>query len=153
MKIPIDHKKYKIEESFATWVINTIRLVHGRLLENFKDSGHVDVKLDHWRVLIHIWSYEGLCQNELSLNADKNQTYITRILDLLESRHLVVRIPHQMDRRAKQLYLTPQGRKLMQQLIEVAQKTLGEALEGIDQNDYEICHRVLARVQTNLKAD
>lgn len=150
MEIPIDYRVYNIEESFGTWVVTTARMLHGRLLENFKTANFYDVTLEQWIVLVRLWSKDGLCQYELAVGADKNQTYITRLLDTLEKRNLIVRVPHPSDRRAKQIYLTQQGRELTKELIEVAQKTLGEALKDIDEQELENCRDVLKKVRKNL---
>ena len=150
MKIPIDYRAYRLEKSFGRWVVQTRRMLHRRLLENFRTAGFHDVTLEQWSALIQLWSKDGLSQQELSVYAEKNQTYITRLLDILEKQNLVVRVPHRTDRRVKLVYLTQSGRELVQGLIEEAQKTLGEALEGIDEQELGVCRKVLDQVQANL---
>lgn len=149
MNIPIDYRSYRLEDSFGTWLVHTIRLLHGRFLENLQAAG-LEVTIDEWSVLVNLWTRDGVSQQELAACAAKNQPFMTRVLDVLEARNLVMRVPDKTDRRAKQVYLTQQGRVFVQQLIEVAQKTMRQALDGIDEADALFCRDVLARVRRNL---
>jgi DNA-binding MarR family transcriptional regulator len=149
MKIPVDYRTFRIEDSFTAWVLKTIRLLHGRLLNNFQAAGF-EVSLEEWSVLVNLWFKDGIAQNELATCSRKNPPFITRALDGLESQELVVRIPDETDRRVNQVYLTQQGKELVKGLIEAAQKTLGEALEGISEEEVTLCRSVLERTWHNL---
>jgi DNA-binding MarR family transcriptional regulator len=149
MKIPIDYRTYKIEDSFGTWLVQSVRLLHGRLLENFQAAGF-EVTLEEWSVLINLWAKDGIAQQELATCSGKNQPFITRALDVLESQNLVARIPDKTDRRVKQIYLTQQGKELVKRLIEAAQKTLGETLDGISEEELTLCRNVLEKTWRNL---
>jgi DNA-binding MarR family transcriptional regulator len=149
MKIPIDYRTFTIEDSFGTWLLKSVKLWHGRLLDNFQ-AGGFDVTLEEWSVLIHLWVKDGIAQQELAVCSGKNQPFITRAIDALEGRNLMTRIPDKTDRRIKQIYLTSQGRELVKGLIETAQKTTGEALEGVTEEELLVCRNVLEKTWRNL---
>jgi len=46
--------------------------------------------------------------------------------------------------------LTQQGREFVKGLIEAAQKTLGEALDGISEEELALCRNVLEKTWRNL---
>jgi DNA-binding MarR family transcriptional regulator len=134
MKIPIDYRVFRIEDSFGVWVAQSSKLVHGRLLENLQAAGFT-VTLEEWSVLVNLFAKDGIAQQELCTCSGKNPPFITRVLDTLESQNLVTRIPDKTDRRIKQIYLTQQGKELAKGLIEMMQQRLGVALDGISEEE------------------
>jgi len=49
------------------------------------------------------------------------------------------------------IYLTDAAKKLQEQSMDLANQTLNEALEGVTNEEIEICKAVLQRVYDNLK--
>ncbi len=75
---------------------------------------------------------------------------VTRLIDGLEKRNLVVRTPDKVDRRQKFIYLTNKGKEFQQELLHIVEKTLDEAQQNIPAHDMAICKKVLCRVYENL---
>ncbi len=144
-----NHPKYDIDNSFGTIVHWAERALINRLSHNFYNAGH-DITVEQWRVLVNLWNREGRTQSELAEAAHKDKTGITRIINGMEKRDLVVRIPDRADGRTKRIYLTRKGKEVQQALVRFARKTLEEALEGISEEEAEFCKGVLRRVIANL---
>ena len=68
---------------------------------------------------------------------------LVRLLDQLESLGLVVRRDDPIDRRAKGLWLTEEGRKLAMLMEDVIDNLRGRILANVDQADIEAAVRVL----------
>lgn len=68
---------------------------------------------------------------------------MVRLLDQLEALSLVVRKDDPTDRRAKGLWLTPEGEALAATMEEVLDDLRGRILDGVDQADLEAAVRVL----------
>jgi len=143
-------KKYDIDESFGTIVHWAERALINRLNHNFRKSG-LDITTEQWRVLANLWNREGQSQQELAECTRKDKTGITRIVQGLEKRNLVVRIADTSDSRTKLLYLTKKGRESIKVLIKMAIRTLEEAKAGIPEEEIQICKKVLRKVTENLK--
>ncbi|MFI6765496.1 MarR family winged helix-turn-helix transcriptional regulator [Streptomyces sp. NPDC050355] len=61
--------------------------------------------------------------------------HVTRQIGQLESQNLVERTPDSLDRRARQVAITPHGKAVLQRLQHTSQAGLHEALDGFDDAD------------------
>ena len=121
-----------------------------RLQKNFKQST-VDITIEQWSVLYHLWKEDGLSQQQLCDATFRDKPSITRLVDNLEKLKLVKRIAHKGDRRINKIYLTKEAQDLEGQTMLVANQTLNEALEGVTNGQIEIAKEVLQKVYDNLK--
>jgi DNA-binding MarR family transcriptional regulator len=134
--------------SFITGKASTA--IARRLQKNFKQNG-VDITIEQWSVLYHLWKQDGLNQQELCNATFRDKPSITRLVDNLEKLKLVKRISSKEDRRRNLIYLTDTARKLQEQSMDLANQTLNEALEGVEAKDIELAKSVLQKVYDNLK--
>lgn len=121
-----------------------------RLQKNFKQKG-LDITIEQWSVLYHLWKQDGLSQQELCDATFRDKPSITRLVDNLEKLKLVRRVPSKEDRRRNLIYLSEAAKKLQDQTMEMANHTLNEALGGVTFQEIEVCKSVLQRVYDNLK--
>ncbi|MDQ6813890.1 MAG: MarR family transcriptional regulator [Bacteroidota bacterium] len=134
--------------SFMTGMASTA--VARRLQKNFKQAG-IEITIEQWSVLYHLWKQDGLSQQELCIQSFRDKPSITRLVDNLEKLRLVKRVPSKADRRINLIYLTETSKKLQEDTIELANNTLNEALQAVSNSDIETCKAVLQKVYDNLK--
>ncbi|HRN79799.1 MAG TPA: MarR family transcriptional regulator, partial [Ferruginibacter sp.] len=134
--------------SFITGKASTA--VARRLQKNFKLAG-IEITIEQWSVLYHLWKEDGLSQQQLCDATFRDKPSITRLVDNLEKLKLVKRVPSKDDRRSNLIYLTPEADQLQSRTMEVANQTLNEALEGVTHGQVEIAKEVLHMVYENLK--
>ena len=142
-------KNYKFEDSLGYVMGRAARSMGMRLNHNFTQAGH-NVTCEQWGVLVNLWRRNGQSQQELAGTTCKDKTSMTRLIDGLEKRNLVVRTPDKVDRRQKLIYLTSKGKEFQQELLHIVEKTLNEAQQAIHSKDMDICKKVLCRVYENL---
>jgi DNA-binding MarR family transcriptional regulator len=123
-----------------------------RLQKNFKQK-HVEITIEQWSVLYHLWNNDGVSQQELCEQSFKDKPSITRLVDNLEKLKLVKRVPCKEDKRRNLIYLTNKGHDLQDETMELANQTLNEALVGVSKKEIDVCKSVLQRVHENLKTD
>lgn len=121
-----------------------------RLQRNFKQAG-IEITIEQWSVLYHLWKQDGLSQQELCRQSFRDKPSITRLVDNLEKMNLVKRVASKDDRRMNLIYLTEPARSLQYETMEMANRTLNEALEGASLAEIETCKAVLQKVYDNLK--
>ncbi len=126
------------------------RAMTKRFVQNAMDSG-VDISLDQWMVLGPVWQLESASQKELGEICLKEKTSITRIIDTLEKKNLVVRIADQLDHRIKRIVLTNAGKQLFYDVLPVMEKTREEARKAISEDEINIFKNVLRNIITNLE--
>jgi DNA-binding MarR family transcriptional regulator len=134
--------------SFMTGMASTA--IARRLQKNFKQEG-IEITIEQWSVLYHLWKNDGISQQELCNASFRDKPSITRLVDNLEKLKLVKRVSSQTDRRQNLIMLTDAARKLQDRTMEVAATTLAEALEGVGAADIERAKVVLQKVYDNLK--
>ena len=133
--------------SFITGKASTA--IARRLQKNFKQSG-VDITIEQWSVLYHLWKQDGLSQQQLCDATFRDKPGITRLVDNLEKIKMVKRMPSKDDRRINRIYLTKQAQNLQDKTLELANQTLNEALNGVTNGQIEIAKEVLQTVYNNL---
>jgi DNA-binding MarR family transcriptional regulator len=121
-----------------------------RLQKNFKQNG-VEITIEQWSVLYHLWKQDGLSQQELCNATFRDKPSITRLVDNLEKLKLVRRVSSKEDRRMNLIYLTDTAKRIQDQTMDLANQTLNEALVNVDPGDIELCKSVLQQVYDNLK--
>ena len=134
--------------SFITGKASTA--IARRLQKNFKLS-NVDITIEQWSVLYHLWKEDGMSQQQLCDATFRDKPSITRLVDNLEKLKLVKRVASKDDRRINLIYLTKEAQLLQEQTLEIANQTLNEALEGVSNGQIEIAKEVLQVVYENLK--
>jgi DNA-binding MarR family transcriptional regulator len=121
-----------------------------RLQKNFKQNG-VEITIEQWSVLYHLWKQDGLSQQELCNATFRDKPSITRLVDNLEKLKLVRRVSSKEDRRMNLIYLTETAKRIQDQTMDLANQTLNEALVNVDPAEIELCKSVLQQVYDNLK--
>lgn len=88
------------------------------LFQNFQSAvAPHDITPGQFGVLIMIKENEGLSQSDLGSAVGIDRSTMVAVIDRLESRGLVVRAPSPNDRRSYALRLSPEGQRLMEDLI------------------------------------
>jgi DNA-binding MarR family transcriptional regulator len=78
---------------------------------------------------------------------------MTRLIDRLEERGLVRRVPRERDRRATDLELTRDGRRLYGEVIRVQVAVLNRILRGFTRTEARTLERLLQRLLDNAEED
>src|SRR6202008_5162178 len=114
--------------SFITGKASTA--IARRLQKKFNQAG-VNITIEQWSVLYHLWKEHGLSQQQLCNATYRDKPSITRLVDNLEKLNLVKRVPSDTDRRINLIYLTKSAQKLEEETMQIADETLNEALKGV----------------------
>ncbi|MBH2004851.1 MAG: MarR family transcriptional regulator [Sphingobacteriia bacterium] len=120
-----------------------------RLQKNFRNAG-LEITIEQWSVLYHLWKEDKLSQQELCNRTFRDKPSITRLIDNLEKQKLVKRIASPTDRRINLVQLTDAAYALQDITIDLANQTMSEALVGVDKQEIEIVKSVFQRVYDNL---
>jgi DNA-binding MarR family transcriptional regulator len=120
-----------------------------RLQKNFRNSG-LDITIEQWTILYHLWKEDCLSQQELCNRTYRDKPSITRLIDNLEKQKLLKRASHKKDRRINLVCLTDAGRALQDTTLAIANQTMDEALTDVKKEDIETVKKVLQKVYDNL---
>ena len=120
-----------------------------RLQKNFRNAG-LELTIEQWSLLYHLWKEDGLSQQELGTRTFRDKASTTRLIDNLEKLKLVERVASKTDRRINLVCLTLAAKPLQQITYELANQTMQEALNNITKDEIEIVKNVFQRVYDNL---
>ncbi len=145
----MSNNQFKKSELYSFITGKASTAIARRLQKNFKAAG-VEITIEQWSVLYHLWKEDGQSQQQLCDATFRDKPSITRLVDNLEKLGLVKRMSSKDDRRINKICLTPEAEKLQENTMEVANQTLNEALVGVTNGQIEIAKEVLQKVYENL---
>src|SRR6476646_11145921 len=119
------------------------------LQKNFRQAG-LEITIEQWSVLYHLWKEDCLSQQELCNRTFRDKPSITRLIDNLEKQKLVKRMASKTDRRINMVCLTEAAKNLQNVTIDLANQTMDEALTGVAKDEIETVKKVLHQVYDNL---
>ena len=138
-----------IDSSIAYLVGRTSRSIVNRLGKKFSNTDF-NVSYEQWSILVHLYRKDGQTQQALARVAVKDKAAITRLLNVLEKKNIVLRIPDRNDKRSKLVYLTNKAKDFKPDLIAVVKELLNEAEQGISQDEIVRCKNTLNKIFSNI---
>lgn len=131
------------------WINRLSFLSRKQLSQRFEAAGH-SISPEDWAILLVLWSKGPRAPSTLSDETIKDRTTVTRQIDGLVRKGLVVRSENPTDRRRSNVSLTPSGTALRDKLVPIAMTINQEAGSDIPPEDLEITLRTLRRYYENL---
>ena len=143
-------ENFRLDHSFGYILKRTAHQLEYALLQAFKSNGY-DITPPQWAVLNGLWEQDGLSQVEIAATTFKDRPVITRIVDILERKGVVIRRQDEQDRRMVRVYLTPKGRDYQQKLVPLAKEMLERGRSGITDEELESMTVLLQKITANLE--
>lgn len=123
------------------------RLLKRRFEEEAKTHG---ITLPQWKALAQIALKDNITQRALADAIDADPMTMSGILDRLEKRGLIDRLPDPKDSRAKLARLTPEGDQLFRKAREVGLALFEAATAGLSETEHEVMKTALCKMRDNL---
>lgn len=95
---------------------------------------------------------DGMLQTELANVLDVGKVTIGGLVDRLEERGFVVRKPDRDDRRAKRVLVTPEGRKVLKQMVRLSGQLNSTIFAGFSDAEVQIAETFLDRMKSNIRS-
>ena len=140
----------ELYNSYSFLLDRTARRVKQYAQQKFK-AFKFNVTVDQWLVLKHLYEHDSMKQNELAELLFKDNPTLTRIIDLLCEKELVIRREHPSDRRSFQVELTKKGKKKVAQMKPRIANIRLKAWEGLSRKDFTLFKSVLDTIYKNLE--
>ncbi|MBX9671679.1 MAG: MarR family transcriptional regulator [Candidatus Obscuribacterales bacterium] len=136
----------ELQQSPGFLLNQSARLISRRLTEALEPLG---LTLQNFG-LLRVISLQGpLTQNQVAENYSMDRTTVTELVDGLEERGLVQRLKNPNDRRSNQLFMTPQGRRVLTRAIRVVEKSNRQFLSVLDDSEWETVRASLLKLIEN----
>lgn len=133
-----------------------LNLVHNRfkqyLTEMFESKGY-NISPEQFLVLDTLWDEGILSQQEIANIILKDKNSVVKLVDGLEERKLVRRVRDKNDRRQNFIEVTPQAKKIKEDVTQIAMEAVNNITKGIDQEILNNFVIVLARMGENMSSN
>jgi len=136
------------EREFAWRVVALARRWTARLDEELTAQGLTHAR---WQALFWISENDGsVTQQQLADRIGVASSTMVRTIDGLERQGLIRRIDSEQDKRAKVLRLTPDAKKILSDITDIASRVRKQALAALHPAEIAICDMVVTKMLGNL---
>lgn len=135
-------------ESYLPYLLNR---AGARIAASFSEEVRpLGVTLQMWRVLAALREHDGRRMGGLSETTSIEVSTLTRLVDSMEKKGLVVRRRAPEDARAVLLHATSAGRRLTQRILPIAERYESVALAGFSVMEADALKAALRRLYANM---
>lgn len=92
--------------------------------------GPLDIKPPHLDILVNLYRFEGISQQELARKLLVGRSNMSMLLPQMENRGLLERRPDQKDKRVLRLFLTDEGRALSEKAMRIQTELIERTLSA-----------------------
>lgn len=139
----------ELYNSYSFLLDRTARRVKQYAQQKFNEF-EFNITVDQWLLMKHLYENHEMKQNALAELLFKDNPTVTRIIDLLCGKGLVVRKQHPSDRRCFLVSLTKQGTAKVEHMRPRIKKIRLKAWEGLSEADFKHFQRVINTIYSNL---
>lgn len=126
------------------------------IIKRFRDlvnrafhKNDLDISYDQWMVINTISKKQGVTQIHVAEQTRKEPASVSRILNLLEKKELIERMPDRANKRAKRLYLTPKGDDIHNKATRLFNLIAKDGFTGVYEQETNLFVRILDKIQSN----
>ncbi len=140
----------------ATQVLLSAEEIIKRFRDLVNRSFHVNglgISYDQWMVINTIYKKQGVTQIYVAEQTRKEPASVSRILKLLEAKEIIERISDRTNKRAKRLYLTPNGDEIHSKATRLFNMIAKDGFNGVYEQEINLFVRILDKVQNNFNKE
>lgn len=121
------------------------------LLTKKLKEAQLDITAEQARVIKFIASHTKINQQFIANKLDKERPAVTKLIDGLQKKGLVQRIPDPNDRRNNLLELTPQGSALHLKIQPILVEIFTTASATISDTEFAVFEKVIRKIKLNIQ--
>ena len=132
-----------------------LNLVHFRFKQYlsaiFAKHGY-DLTPEQFLVLDTLWDDGVLSQQELADILKKDKNSVTKLIDALERKRFVERIPDKIDRRLNLIHITELAKSMKDNITDIALECTNQIIKDIPEEDLNVFVSVLNKMAENMSS-
>ncbi|WP_299161561.1 MarR family transcriptional regulator [uncultured Tenacibaculum sp.] len=138
-----------LENTLAPWLGKTMKMIDNHIQDVFYEM-NINLTKIQWVLLKKLNEKNGVPQQELAFLTGRDKTSLTRLINTMEKKSLVARIPSKSDRRINHIHLTKKGAQLFKETLPVMESFAKSLQENISEKEIATTINVIKKVQENL---
>ncbi|SNR16354.1 MarR family winged helix-turn-helix transcriptional regulator [Tenacibaculum jejuense] len=140
-----------LENTLAPWLGKTTKMIDNHIQDIFHEQ-NIKLTKTQWILLKKLDEKDGVPQQELAFLTGRDKTSLTRLINTMEKKSLVARIPSKLDKRINHVFLTKKGELLFKETLPVIESFAQSLQENISAEEIKATIKVIRKVQENLIA-
>lgn len=138
-----------LEKTLAPWLGKTMKMIDNQIQDLFYEQ-NISLTKTQWILLKKLHEKDGVPQQELAFLTGRDKTSLTRLVNTMEKKNLVARIPSKLDKRINHIFLTKNGESLFKESLPIIEKFITALQENISEEEINSTIAVIKKVQENL---
>ena len=138
-----------LEKTLAPWLGKTMKMIDNLIQDLFYEQ-NISLTKTQWVLLKKLHEKDGVAQQELAFLTGRDKTSLTRLVNTMEKKNLVARIPSKSDKRINHVFLTKNGESLFKESLPIIEKFITALQENISEEEINLTIAVIKKVQENL---
>lgn len=120
------------------------------LLQELKNE-KINLTREQLIILVALWENDKSSQQMLATATYRDKPSTTRLIDNLEKAGFLIRKADPNDRRINLVYLTKEGKEIKEKSLEVINRVLAFAVEGISIEELDVFKSCFDKIYANLE--
>ncbi|WP_299627382.1 MarR family transcriptional regulator [uncultured Tenacibaculum sp.] len=138
-----------LENTLAPWLGKTTKMIDNHIQDIFHEK-NIKLTKTQWILLKKLDEKDGVPQQELAFLTGRDKTSLTRLINTMEKKSLVARIPSKLDKRINHVFLTKKGELLFKETLPIIEGFAQSLQENISTEEIKSTIEVIKKVQENL---
>ncbi len=133
-----------------------VNILNSRIKKCFFDKlqeNGINITPEQYLVMDILWEKSSISQQNIADIIQKDKNSVTKIIDSLEKKNLVIRVVDKNDRRINKIELTEEGSALEKITTEVAINFMNDVVKNIDTKDLDTFVNVMRQIKNNLEGE
>ncbi len=144
-----DTKIIDLNAHVLSWV-GKIHYDFGFIVQKaFRENG-LDLSKEQWSVLKRLKINDGQPQNDLAFITHRDKTSMTRLVNTMENKDLVVRKIDENDKRVNRIFLTNHGKKVIKKVEPIMFDLVPEVQENLSEKEIEVLITALKKMKLKM---
>ena len=144
-----DVKAIDLNGHALSWV-GKIHYDFGFLVQKAFQENGLDLSKEQWSVLKRLYVNDGQPQNDLAFITHRDKTSMTRLVNSLESKDLVVRKNDENDNRINRIFLTEYAKGVIKKVQPIMYDLIPAVQENLSEKEIETLIAILKKVQAKI---
>lgn len=144
-----DTKAIDLNAHALSW-IGKIHYDFGFLVQKAFSENGLDLSKEQWSVLKRLNVNDGQSQNDLAFITHRDKTSMTRLVNTMESKDLVVRKSDENDRRVNRIFLTDHGKEVIEKVTPIMYDLIPAVQESLTEEEIENLINTLKKVKAKI---
>jgi DNA-binding MarR family transcriptional regulator len=143
-------EKEELDLTLLPWLGRAMKEVDLFFKDHLEPGGTRLTKVQ-WVMLKLLNKEDGQPQNQLAFLTNRDKASLTRLIDTMERKNLVARIPSRSDQRINHIYITKHGEKIYRESLPIVNKLIEIVQNNVSGEEIEATVQVMKKIINNLK--